>query len=57
MIEVFRAKSVITINPSQPRAEVIAVRNGKILETGTIQSIEPWLINNNFIMCLYHLLN
>lgn len=43
MITVFPAKSIITMNASMPRAEAVAVRNGKILETGTLESLKPWL--------------
>ena len=43
MITVFLAKSIITMNASMPRAEAVAVRDGKILETGTLESLQPWL--------------
>jgi predicted amidohydrolase YtcJ len=43
MITVFPAKSIITMNASMPRAEAVAVRDGKILETGTLESLKPWL--------------
>ena len=43
MITVYTAKSIITMNASMPRAEAVAVRDGKILETGTLESLQPWL--------------
>ena len=43
MITVFLAKSIITMNASMPRAEAVAVRDGKVLETGTLESLQPWL--------------
>jgi hypothetical protein len=43
MITVYTAKSIITMNASMPRAEAVAVRDGKILETGTLESLKPWL--------------
>jgi predicted amidohydrolase YtcJ len=43
MITVYIAKSIITMNASMPRAEAVAVRDGKILETGTLESLQPWL--------------
>ena len=43
MITVFLAKSIITMNASIPRAEAVAVRDGKVLETGTLESLQPWL--------------
>ena len=47
MITVFPAKSIITMNASMPRAEAVAVRDGKILETGTLESLQPWLSKYN----------
>ena len=43
MITVFPAKSIITMNASMPSAEAVAVRDGKIIETGTLESLQPWL--------------
>ena len=48
MIEIFKAKSVITVNPSMPRAEAIAVKDGLILEAGTIETLQPWLVDNDY---------
>ena len=48
MIEIFKAKSVITVNPSLPRAEAVAVRDGLILEAGTLETLQPWLVNNEY---------
>lgn len=42
-IEVFTAKNIITMNPSWPSATAVAVRDGKILESGTMASLAPWL--------------
>ena len=49
-IKVFTAKSIITMNPSQPRTNAVAVRNGQILETGTLESMQPWLSRNNHVI-------
>ena len=43
MIKVYLAKSIITMNASMPNAEAVAVRDGKIIETGTLESLQPWL--------------
>jgi predicted amidohydrolase YtcJ len=43
MIRVYTAKSVITMNASMPRAQAVAIRDGIILETGTLESMQPWL--------------
>jgi predicted amidohydrolase YtcJ len=47
MITVYIAKSIITMNASMPRAEAVAVRDGKILETGTLESLQPWLTKHD----------
>jgi predicted amidohydrolase YtcJ len=43
MITVYIAKSIITMNASMPRAQAVAIRDGAILETGTLESMQPWL--------------
>lgn len=42
-ITIFKARKVITMNPSWPIGNVVAVRDGRILETGTMDSLQPWL--------------
>lgn len=44
MIEVYLAKTIVTMNASWPEATAIAIREGKILEVGTLESLQPWLI-------------
>ena len=48
MIEIFKAKSVITVNPSMPRAEAVSVRDGLILEAGSLETLQPWLVDNEY---------
>lgn len=48
MIQVFTARKVITMNPSWPTATAIAVRDGKILEVGSLESLKPWLAQDEF---------
>lgn len=43
MITVFIAKSIITMNESAPRATAVAVRDGRIIEVGSLASLTPWL--------------
>ncbi len=43
MITVFIAKKIITMNPSWPEATAIAVRDGEILEVGSLEDMQPWL--------------
>ncbi|TNE36893.1 MAG: amidohydrolase, partial [Alphaproteobacteria bacterium] len=42
-ITVFPAKKIITMNPAQPEATAVAVRDGHILEVGTLETLQPWL--------------
>ena len=42
-LTVYTARSIITMNPSWPRAEAVAVRDGHIVEVGTLDSLRPWL--------------
>jgi len=43
MLTLFTAKSVITMNPSMPRADAILVRDGRIIEVGCEEQMRPWL--------------
>lgn len=44
MFTLFPAKSVITMNPSLPKAEAVLVRDdGRIAEVGNLASMQPWL--------------
>ena len=42
-ITVFTARAIHTMEPSLPQATAIAVRDGQILEVGTLDSLKPWL--------------
>jgi len=42
-LHVFVAKTIITMNRSMPEATAVAVRDGKIVEVGTLESLRPWL--------------
>ncbi len=42
-IEVFNADKIITMNPSWPEGTAVAVRDGRILEVGTPETLQPWL--------------
>jgi predicted amidohydrolase YtcJ len=43
MLTIYPARSIITMNPSQPRATAVAVRDDRIVEVGTMESLAPWL--------------
>ena len=47
-ITIFRAAKIITMNPSWPVATVVAVRDGRILEVGSMDSLQPWLAADNY---------
>ena len=40
---VFLARTVRTMEPSLPLAEAVAVRDGRIVEVGTLETMRPWL--------------
>src|SRR5688500_2341227 len=42
-ITVFRARKVVTMDPGRPTAEAVAVSDGRIVSTGTLASMKPWL--------------
>ena len=42
-ITVYTAKAIYTMEPSHPHGTAIAVRDGEILEVGTLDSLAPWL--------------
>lgn len=43
MITVYTARRIHTMDPSLPEATAIAVREGRIVEVGTLDSLRPWL--------------
>jgi len=47
-ITVYQARSVITMNPSQPRATAVAVAEGRILGVGSLDDLTPWLQNRSY---------
>lgn len=42
-ITVYTARRIHTMNPSMPRADAVAVRGGRIVEAGTLETLRPWL--------------
>lgn len=42
-IRVFTARAIHTMDPSLPTATAIATRDGRIVEVGTLDSLQPWL--------------
>lgn len=50
MIEIFTAKNIITMNPDWPTGTAVAVRDGLILEVGSMESLQPWLKTDEHII-------
>lgn len=42
-ITVFVAKQIVTMEPGQPEATAVAVRDGRIVDVGSLERFEPWL--------------
>ncbi|MEP0943562.1 MAG: amidohydrolase [Rhizobiaceae bacterium] len=42
MTTIFSARKIITMNPSRPEATHVAVRDGRILGSGSLQELEGW---------------
>jgi hypothetical protein len=42
-VTVYTAASVITMEPALPRAEAVAVADGRIVGVGTVESLQPWV--------------
>jgi predicted amidohydrolase YtcJ len=40
---VFTARQIHTMNPSFPEATAVAVRDGRIIEVGSLEHMQPWL--------------
>ena len=49
-ITVFTARKVVTMDPGRPIAEAIAVMDGRVLSTGSIESMQPWLTRNEYVI-------
>ncbi len=47
-LTVFVAKEIITMNASMPMATAVAVRDGRIVEVGTLDSLQPWLSAHDY---------
>jgi len=43
MLTLFKARAILTMNPSQPRADAVLVRDGRIIEVGSVEQMTPWL--------------
>ena len=50
MLTLFKARSVITMNPSMPRASAVLVRDGMILEVGEPENMAPWMQDEEVVV-------
>ena len=44
-VTVFTARNVRTMDPGRPEVKAVAVLDGKVLSTGTLETMKPWLDN------------
>lgn len=49
-ITVYLARKVRTMDPGRPEAEAVAVQNGRVLSTGTRESMQPWLSAHDVVV-------
>lgn len=42
-ITVFTAKKIVTMDPGRPTGTAIAVKDGRIVSVGTLETLRPWL--------------
>src|SRR3954454_16075638 len=49
-ITVYRARKVLTLDPGRPVAEAIAVMDGRVVSTGTFETMQPWLKRHEHVI-------
>ena len=42
-ITVFTARKIVTMDPGRPTGNAVAVKDGRILSVGTLETLKPWL--------------
>ena len=47
---VYTARRVRTMDPGRPIAQAVAVMDGKVLSTGTLESMQPWLTRHEHVI-------
>ena len=50
MLTLYKARTVITMNESMPRATAVLVRDGMIVEVGEPEHMEPWLRHQEYVV-------
>jgi predicted amidohydrolase YtcJ len=49
-ITVYTARRVRTMDPGRPIARAVAVMDGRVLSTGTLESMQPWLSRHEHVI-------
>lgn len=49
-ITVYVARRVRTMDPGRPLAQAVAVMDGKVVSTGTLESMQPWLSRHEHVI-------
>lgn len=49
-ITVYIAKKVYTMDPGRPEVQAVAVLDGRVLSTGTLDSMKPWLSRYDYVV-------
>lgn len=49
-VTVYLARKVRTMDPGRPEAEAVAVQDGRVLSTGTRESMQPWLSAHDVVV-------
>lgn len=49
-ITVFPARKVVTMDPGRLVAEAVAVMDGKVLSTGSLRFMQPWLMRHPHVI-------
>lgn len=50
MRTLYKARSIITMNDSLPRATAVLVQDGMILEVGAAEHMQPWLQHQDYVV-------
>jgi len=49
-VTVYLARRVRTMDPGRPVAQAVAVMDGRVLSTGTLESMQPWLSRHEHVI-------
>lgn len=50
MLTVYTAARIHTMDPGRPHAEAVAVKDGRIVSVGTLESMQPWLAREDHVI-------